>query len=208
MAAVGGFAVLAASVVLLLNRNPPTAALVSIVGDQRLIVARPTGEFRYGPLRSPMRGPREGASLALQAEAARLVERAGETGNAIDVQAAGVAQLLEGSVTEGIAALESAARARPRDASAQADLGAGYMTRFIDSGKRADGDGALAAIDAALAIDPKLHEAWFNKALLLERLERPADALAAWASYLALPTEGDWREEAIRQRDALQQRSR
>ena len=132
MAAVGGFGLLAASIVLvMLNRGSPLASLVAIVGDERLTVARPTGDFRYGPLRSPTRGSLETANLALLTEAARLRERAAETGATADLHAVGVAQLLAGHVADGVAALESAARAQPQDARLQADLGAGYMTRFI-----------------------------------------------------------------------------
>ena len=187
LAAVGGVVALAASIFLVVfNRAAPLGSLVSVVGNERLILARPTGNFHYGPLRSPMRGPRETAGLALLAEAAKLRERATRTGAARDLQASGVAQLLAGDVTNGIEALESAARSAPNDAAVRADVGAAYMTRFVNSGNQVDADRALDAFDKALALDPASHEAWFNKALLLERLERPADALLAWNSYLDL----------------------
>lgn len=209
LAAVGGFLALAASIFFVVfNRAAPLASLVSVVGNERLILARPTGGFHYGPLRSPMRGPRETAGLALLAEAANLSERATRTGAVRDLQASGVAQLLAGDVTKGIEALEPAVRLQPNDAAVRADLGAAYMTQFVNGGNRADADRALEAFDKALALDAASHEVWFNKALLLERLERPADALLAWNSYLALPNESGWHEEALRQRDALQQKVR
>jgi hypothetical protein len=158
MAAVGGFMALAASIVLvMLNRGGPLAPLVAIVGDQRLTMARPTGNFRYGPLRSAMRGSRETAELSLRTEAARLRQRATETGAPSDLQAAGIAQLLAGDVADGVTALESAARARPQDAAIHADLGAGYMTRFVETGDEADAVAALAALDRAVGLDPKSH---------------------------------------------------
>jgi len=207
-AAAAGLVAIAASVLfLVLNRGNQLRPLVDVVGEERLTLARPTGDFHYGPLRSPMRGPRETAGFALLAEAAKLRERATRTGAARDLHASGVAQLLAGDVANGIEALEAAARLKPNDAAVRADLGAAYMTRFVNSGNQADADAALDAFDKAFALDPAASkEAWFNKALLLERLGRPADALLAWDSYLALPNEPGWREEALRQRDALQQK--
>lgn len=209
LAAAAGLVAIAATVLLVVfNRGTPLAPLVSVVGDERLTLARPTGGFRYGLLRSPTRGPRETAGLALQAEAAKLQERAARSGAARDLHASGVAQLLAGDVDASIGSLESAAQSQPTDATFRADVGAAYMTRFVNAGNQADADAALDAFDKALGLDPSLKEAWFNKALLLERLERPADALQAWNSYLALPNEPGWHEEALRQRDALQQKIR
>ena len=49
LAAAAGFVAIAASVLLVvLNRGTPLASLVSVVGSERLTLARPTGEFQYG----------------------------------------------------------------------------------------------------------------------------------------------------------------
>jgi tetratricopeptide (TPR) repeat protein len=82
------------------------------------------------------------------------------------------------------------------------------MSRFVDRGEASDAAAALEQLDKATALDASLEEAWFNKALLLERMSRPADALAAWQTYLSLPDDQDWRDEAMSHRDALQRQGR
>ena len=205
LAAVGGLVAIAASVMLIVfNRGDRLENLVTIVGNERLILARPTGGFHYGPLRSPLRGPRDAVNYTLLAEAASLRERAERTNAADDLHAAGVAQLMIGDDARGVTFLESAVNARPGEGSFRADLGAAYMARYANRGDEADAAAALAALDQAIAAEPTLKEAWFNKAVLLERMNRPKDALAAWEKYLELPAEQGWHDEALRSRDALQ----
>jgi tetratricopeptide (TPR) repeat protein len=209
LAAVGGLVAIAASLLLLLlNRGSQLDPLVAIVGDERLIVARPTGGFRYGPLRSPVRGAGDTEQLHVAAEVARLRERADRSNAAADRHAYGVAQLVSGDAAGAISSLQTAARSKQDDPNILADLGAAYLTRFTANGDQADATAALASIDKALSLAPALEEALFNKALLLEQMERHVDALAAWTSYLERPGDPGWRVEAVRHRDRLQQRSR
>ncbi len=44
---------------------------------------------------------------------------------------------------------------------------------------------ALAALDRAVALDPRYVAAWCNRAVILERLEQPADALESYERALA-----------------------
>ena len=209
LAAVGGLVAIAASLMLLfLNRGTQLDPLVAIVGDERLIVARPTGGFRYGPLRSPVRGAGDTDNYQLAAEVARLRERAERTNDAADRHAYGVAQLVAGDTAAAIASLQTASQANQDDAKMLADVGAAYLTRFAARSDPADGTAALESIDKALARSPSLEEAWFNKALLLEQMNRPAEALDAWTTFLALPVDQGWRGEALRHRDELQRRNR
>jgi Flp pilus assembly protein TadD len=140
----------------------------------------------------------------LRAEVARLRELAARTSAPKDLHAAGIAELLAGNSAKGVTLLERAVQAKPSDAAFRIDLGAAYMTQFIDRGDRSAAAAALDAFDNALARAPSMKEAWFNKAVLLERLNRPADALAAWTRYFELPDDSGWREEAMRRRDAVQ----
>ena len=209
LAAVGGLIAIAASLLLLLlNRGSQLDPLVAIVGDERLILARPTGGFHYGPLRSPVRGAGDTENLQLAAEVARLRERAERTNTAADRHAYGVAQLVAGDTAGAIASLQTASQSKQDDATILADLGAAYLTRFAARGDQADAAAARESIDKALSLSPALDEAWFNKALLLEQMNRPTEALAAWTKYLELPVDEQWRGEALRHRDDLQRRSR
>jgi hypothetical protein len=209
LAAVGGLVAVAASlVVILLNRGSELDPLVAIVGNERPVLARPTGGFHYGPLHSPVRGSTGSNNYQLQAEVARLLERAQQTKAAVDLHAAGVAQLLAGDTNAAIESLQAATRLKPDDATYDADLGAARLARFVERGEPTDSAAAIESLDRALARAPSLKEAWFNKALLLERMNRPADALAAWDGYLKLSDDRGWREEATRSRDELQRRPR
>jgi tetratricopeptide (TPR) repeat protein len=203
----GLLAVAATALFFVIERGSALDQLVSVVGSERLTEARPTGGFRYGRLRSPTRGSGETNDLQLRIEAEQLRERASRTRAAEDVHASGIAQLLRGDVDNSIASLESAAQSKPNDAAYRADVGAAYMTRFLQQNNQADATAALDALDKAIALSPTTpaREAWFNKALLLERLNRRDEALNAWNRYIALPDESGWRDEGIRHRDALQQ---
>ena len=209
LAAFGGLVAVAASLLLfVLNRGAALDPLVAAVGNERLTLARPTGGFQYGPLRSRVRGSSDSTNYQLLAEAKKLHDRALQTNAAADLHAAGVGQLVTGDTTNALDSLQSAARLAPDDATILTDLGATYLTRFVDRGDHSDAAAALDAFDRALALSPPLAEAWFNKALLLERMNRPADALTAWNKYLELSDDRGWREEAIRNRDDLQRRLR
>jgi tetratricopeptide (TPR) repeat protein len=67
----------------------------------------------------------------------------------------------------------------------------------------ADASAALRSLDEALGLNPALAEAAFNRALLLERLGRRDEALAAWDRYLAIDGASAWAGEARRHRAAL-----
>ena len=205
LAAAGGLTAIAAALLLVvLNRGSALDPLVQIVGSKRPTVARPTGGFHYGSPRSPVRSDQNDDDLQIAAEAARLRERAERTQAPADLHAYGIARLLAGDNAGAIDSLEAAVHSTPAEPRYVADLGAAYMTRFVERAEYADATQALELLDRALSLSPALKEAWFNRALLLERLNRPADALSSWNKYLELPDAQPWREEAIRNRDALQ----
>jgi hypothetical protein len=206
--AAGAVLAVAASVLLVVfNRDARLDPLVALVGQERMTIARPTGGFHYGPLRSPTRGGGNDR-LDLLAEAARLRERATRSGSADDVHAAGVAFLIAGDAASAAPLLASAVQSKPDDASFHSDLGAVQMTLFLESGDQAHAAAALASFDRAIALEPGAKEAWFNRARLFELTNRPADAIAAWTKYLALSDEDGWRQDATRSLDALQRGSR
>lgn len=194
----------AASLLLLMQtRDPsPVTELVSIVGEQRFTLVRPTGGFRYGPLRSPERSGRDPDRLALYAAESTLRRRA-EQGTPADVQALGVAQLLAGRPSESVETLEQAVRSHPEAAAFHADLGAARLTAFMESRVESLGAEALGSIDRALALDPGLLEARYNRALALEALNRPREAIEAWDHYLTVDSDSPWADEARRRRQAL-----
>jgi tetratricopeptide (TPR) repeat protein len=206
LAAAGAFVAVAASILLLVFHDRSSLApLVSIVGEERLTQARPTGGFKYGARRSPVRGsPSDQASLELLAEVSRLRERAARTGAPADVHAWGVGQLLTGDTAGAVSTLKSARNSAPEVAAFEADLGAAHLTLFLERAQTSDGTKALEALDRATSLDPRLSEAWFNKALALEALKRASDAISTWNRYLELDPGSPWSDEARRRRDTLQ----
>lgn len=210
----GGVFALAASLILVIQVRPElnpfgTPAgideLVTAVGPRRLIEARLTGGFEYGPLHSRPRGPEASPDdLRLQSEAGLLRERALSTNDPSDLHAWGTAQVLMGRHREGEATLERALEARPRDAGIAADLGAARAMRVLADGELGESAAAEAMLDRALSLDGSVVEAWFNKALVLERAGRTAEALAAWNAYLALDAESQWAAYARERRSELQ----
>ena len=63
---------------------------------------------------------------------------------------------------------------------------------------------ALERVDEALAIDPALSAALFNRALILDRLHLLAMAYNAWSRFLENESRGPWRAEAASYRDVAQ----
>ncbi|HET9769024.1 MAG TPA: CHAT domain-containing protein, partial [Thermoanaerobaculia bacterium] len=77
-------------------------------------------------------------------------------------------------------------------------IGAAYLARGQRQGTAADIAMAVETSSAALAADPSLTEARFNRALALEELHLSAEARRAWESYLAEETDPQWAAEAER----------
>lgn len=102
--------------------------------------------------------------------------------------------------------LEKAAAGAPDRAGALANLSAAYYVRAQESGDPYDLLLSLDAADRAVAADGTLPEARFNRALALQALVLPRDALAAWDAYLRLDPESGWSVEANARREALRRR--
>ena len=77
------------------------------------------------------------------------------------------------------------------------------MTRALASERADDLPRALDLVEQAIEIDPRFAEAWFNKAMLLQRLRVRQQAIDAWGRYLELDPGGAWSTYAKQQRDAL-----
>src|SRR5207248_10394719 len=107
---------------------------------------------------------------------------------------------------EAIASLQLAARAKANDATLWSDLAAAYLDAARRSGRAGDLRLALAAADRALQINPRLAEALFNRALMLEQLERREEAAAAWRQYLDADSTSGWAGEARDRLNALEGR--
>lgn len=181
--------------------RPELQELVAAVAREpaRPVEGRLTGGFAYAPPPPRLRAavPAPDLSPEVTVAIAALERRARATASADLDAALGVAYLIGGNLDEAIATLERACAVRPNDARCWSDLAAAALARGSRSGNASDLDRAHAAAARALALDPALAEAAFNRALVLDYLRAP-DAPAAWEAVRALDPESPWGEEAER----------
>lgn len=111
------------------------------------------------------------------------------------------------SVDRVVRELERSAAEKPKDAPKDAivlsQLAAAYVVRAQRQDEPYDLVLALGAADRAVAADPALQEARFNRALTLELLFLHREAEAAWSEYLALDPSSPWAAEAEKRKAAL-----
>jgi len=167
--------------------------------SERIVEARISGGFAWAPYRGPVRA-RDQASdpqrMMLGGVAGDLIEAA-ETNKTSDAQhLAGVARMLTGNPSDAVLVLQEAAQRDASNATAWNDLAAAQYATANRDGRASLYPEALASSDRALRLDPRLPEALFNHALVLERLGLTQQAHDAWQRYLATDPSSNWAEEA------------
>lgn len=182
-------------------RRPELAELVAAVGDSRPFEPRLTGGFRYGPLQPVLRsGPGSDLSvrLDLRIAVAKLEQAHVDLSTPERTAAFASAQLVLGRVESALALLEEVTRRRSDSAPVWSDLAAAYLVAASRTDDPDAAGKALVAADRALALNGRLPEALFNRALALEALGRAHEARAVWKTYASLPARDAWTEEATR----------
>ena len=179
----------------------PIARLASIAPhDERTIEPRLAGGFAWAPYRGPMRANDAAATSArmkLTGAAGELVDRADHEKSADAQHAAGVALALAGqNPDDAIRRLRDASKSMPEDARMWSDLAAAEFAAALTSGAASQIPVALADTDHALRIDPRMPEALFNRALILEHLGLISQTRTAWERYLAADGSSAWAAEA------------
>jgi tetratricopeptide (TPR) repeat protein len=191
--------------------RPEFQALVAAVaGDPtRPVEGRVTGGFAYAPPPSPTRAPirtrTENLGLLAAVEARKSAAAADPSGE--NLHALGVAQLLLGQHDAALETFSKAIPLLPRSASLQSDIASAYLARVSTGLNREDGEKAMAAADAALALEPHFLPALFNRALAAEQIASPALAAAAWSAFIGAEADSAWKDEAQRHLLALLPRS-
>jgi CHAT domain-containing protein len=180
-----------------LSPSPIGTLVAAAPADRREVEPRLSGGFAWAEYRGPARDPAGARSdarrLKLQGAAGDVLERAAEDSSAGTKHAAGIALLLVDDADESIQTLNAlAAKDAANDASVFSDLAAAYYA----TGRAALLPQALAAADRALAIDARLPEALFNRALVLERMGLLDAAGEAWKVYLKVDATSPWAVEA------------
>jgi tetratricopeptide (TPR) repeat protein len=140
--------------------------------------------FAYARLSGTRSASSPEIDLALRAVRERLEERPGPA----SMHARGVALLLEGDTATAMRLLATVAAAGD-DATAWNDLAVAQLALDVPQE-------ALRSADRAIALSPTLAAAHFNRAVALERANRPAEAIRAYAEALRHePLSSPWRGE-------------
>lgn len=188
-------------------QSSPIARLIEVAPRHHRALEPRLAGFPWARLQAPARGGAalpDPADMKLIGAAGEVLEQTSAAQTSEARHARGVAYLLSGRGADGIAALEQAARAAT-DARVWSDLAA---ARFAVSGERpSELPAALADADRALRLDPKLPEANFNRALVLERMGIRDQARKQWQRYLDIDPGGPWSVEARAHLRALDDRS-
>lgn len=108
-----------------------------------------------------------------------------------------------------------ALEAAPNDAGIQSDAGAAFLEMAKDAHSREQGakwltllDESAKHLDWAIALNPKLPEARFNKALNLEELPILSEEVKkAWREYLDIDSNSKWADEAKEHLQKLEENS-
>jgi CHAT domain-containing protein len=115
----------------------------------------------------------------------------------------GLSLLVADSTSKAVPALEEAADQNPPSPAVLADLAAAYLVRATEQQRLEDTAKGLAVTERAIKADPNISEAWFNRALALERLSLTVQAREAWQEYLKRDRKSFWSQEAQVHIDSL-----
>jgi len=186
------------------------ARVRDIYRDARVLQARVTGGFthqQYVTTRGSgdLTGVDESQRVALLSELNQEVttyQRAAARHNL------GRLFILRGELEPAERQFLLALKDRPRDAGLLADLGALYYERSLREASEGNDlfDKAVEHTSKAIEADPRLPEAWFNRALCYERMNLFLQAESDWNQYLALDGNSPWTEEAREHLDKLRER--
>jgi CHAT domain-containing protein len=184
---------------LLWQRRAPIARLIDAAPrHHRLVPARLSG-FPWAALQAPPRGAAlpDPGDLKLDGVAGAVLEETTDSPDADARHARGVALLLIRRPDDSIGALREAARASD-DPRAWNDLAAAHYALAVRDDRAAQLPEALVAVERALQKDPRLAEALFNRALILQQMGLHDAARKAWQQYLEVEPGGEWSVEARR----------
>ncbi|MBS1791820.1 MAG: CHAT domain-containing protein [Acidobacteria bacterium] len=166
----------------------------------RPLEARLSGGFPYKPY-ARSRGNVEGADVnrdQLDYALAELTKEVAINPTPQERHALGRLYLFLGEFDKAETQMKGALEFLKRDAKLHTDL----ATLYYERSKYAEGDSsglldqAVSHYDVAIEIDPRLTEAWFNRALCYEKLSLFTRAKESWKEYLNIDSTSEWAKEA------------
>ena len=195
-----------------IDRQLGISDLVSAAKELRFrsTEARLTGGFPFRPCKVAQRGTSDAAGSEKWKLYAALISLSAQThtGTPAALHGEGIAQLTLENWRDACRALEDAAKAetgeastttaiaQTHDATLLSDLAAAYFARGTAEDRT---EWILTAIDCASrarSLSPDLAAAAFNRALAIELIHLPSQAIEAWNDYLQLDADSGWSSEA------------
>lgn len=181
-----------------LRRRPdPIAMMASAAPAQaRILEPRLSGGFRWAPYQNVMAGGQQsptGEELKARGVAGKVLNDLQTDKSAQALHAKGVAHLLRDNAGAAVALLRTSAGLAPRDPRVWNDLAAALYIHAQDDAELRE---ALVAARRAIELDPHFNEAYFNVALIQERIGTRAEIRSAWRAYLEHDSSSGWAAEA------------
>ena len=184
-----------------IKRDPLRSLKQTAANAKARTVEGRLADFEYAPFIVSRSGRKPAIDLALRAEAERLQKS--HASSVRTLHARGVALLLTGDVPSALHVLDAVSRRAPNDAKVQSDLAVAYIAAGHGS-NREPFRRALSAAEAAIAISPSLAAAHFNRAVALEHLGRPSEAVDAYRHVIEMESRSSWRDESLQRVAQLQ----
>jgi CHAT domain-containing protein len=188
-------------------------ALNEAYRQQRPGEARITG-FDYAPAPTTRGAASKKFDYTAYGRAQRLLQDAAhEQRSAEALHALGRFYLADRQYDKAIEQLEAALASAPQDARLHSDIGAALLERgnnqpATDGAALTDFARALEHLNRALALDPSLRDALFNRALLYQSMKVPRQAADDWRRYLDLDANSPWAAEARSNLKLLEEQQR
>lgn len=181
------------------NESDLIARLVAATpSSERIIEPRLSGGFPWAPLRTRRRSEntkKTPEELVASGATGTVLRAIGDDRSPQALHAAGVAYLVAGDPMTAVTLLEAASRGAAGNARVWNDLSVAIYTA-AGADDLAAIHRALDAADRSIRLNPRLAEAYFNRALILERIGNPREVAAAWSEYLARDSAAGWSAEA------------
>lgn len=190
----------------------------------REIAPRLTAGFAHRPLRERTQAGRpagdDKAARKRLHSAFRGLLRERDEVSPLSLHSTGIAQIILDRTEEACASLEAAARAETGELSAEtaipklrntpllSDLSAAYYLRGVAEDRTELLLRSIEAASRARELEPGLASPAFNRALAIEAVHVPAQAVAAWHDYLRIDAASGWADEARQRIRALSNRER
>jgi CHAT domain-containing protein len=180
-----------------------TVALNRAFENARPLEARIT-DFDYAPYPTTRgENEKEVDTDALLLATTYILAQEGNPPSAGSLHATGRLYLAKRDFDEAIKHFQDAGKIDPNNAEVSNDLGVAYLEKNKLSPDPVLLPDALNLFDKAIALDPRLLSAYFNRAICLQSMKLPNQAREAWQKYVELDPSSKWANEAREHLDSL-----